>query len=239
MGKHPGRARLPSARVIDPPQLFLLTAFYSLSPATAAAALVVDVLSAAAPFYLLRPLSDVHRGSVRVTNRELIDVPLQLYTTALSTGIYTVVLVLSMRFVLPHILVVYFSGLASLEPAYAASYASVLPATLLFGAAANAFIFAPFATTGRSKDDDAASRFHAVTATLGETVRWNFWGYTAKTKVVIRRTAVAMFLTGVNTYLACTRTMYGVEGAGAASYAAVWVLATLCTGVGLGLVGGE
>ncbi|EQL02712.1 hypothetical protein OCS_01566 [Ophiocordyceps sinensis CO18] len=221
------------------PSLFLLTAFYSLSTATAASALLVDILAAAVPFYLLRPLSNVHRGSASVPNRELIDLPLQLYTTALSTGIYTVVLVLSMRFILPRILVVYFSGLPSLEPAYTASYIAVLPATFLFGAAATAFIYAPFATTGKSKEDDEARQFDPVTATLRETVRWNFWGYTSKTKVAIRRTAAVMFLTGVNTYLSCTRTMHGVEEAGAASYAAVWVLAALFTGLGLGLVGGD
>lgn len=199
----------------------------------------MDTLAAALPFYLLRPLSNVHRNPAKVPNRELIDLPLQLYTTALSTGIYTVILVLSLRFVLPRILVVYFSGLPSLEPAYKASYSAVLPVTMLFGAAANTFIFTPFAATGKSKEDDDAGRFDPVTATLGETVRWNLWGYTSKTKVVIRRTAAVMLLTGVNTYLSCTKTMYGVEGAGAAWYSAVWVMAALCTGLGLGLVGGD
>lgn len=239
IGENLGRAQRPSPHDANPAQLFLLTAFYSLSTATAASALLVDILAAAVPFYLLRPLSNVHRGSASVPNRELIDLPLQLYTTALSTGIYTVVLVLSMRFILPRILVVYFSGLPSLEPAYTASYIAVLPATFLFGAAATAFIYAPFATTGKSKEDDEARQFDPVTATLRETVRWNFWGYTSKTKVAIRRTAAVMFLTGVNTYLSCTRTMHGVEEAGAASYAAVWVLAALFTGLGLGLVGGD
>lgn len=221
------------------PQLYLLTTFYSLSPAAALSALAVDVLSAAVPFYLLRPLSDVHRPSAKVANRELIDLPLQLYTTALSTGIYTVVLVLSLRFLLPRILVVYFSGLPSLEPAYTATYATVLPVTVLFGAAASTFIFTPFATTGKSKEDDKIQQFDPVKASLQQTVWWNFWGYTAKTKVVIRRTAAAVLVTGVSTYLACTMAIYGVESTGAIAYAAVWVVAALCTGLGLGLVGGD
>lgn len=76
-------------------------------------------------------------------------------------------------------------------------------------------------------------------ATLGQTVFWNVWGYTAKTKVIIQRTAIVMFVTGINTYLACTMTIWGIGGAGAAAYASVWVFAALCTGLGLGAVGGE
>lgn len=200
-------------------------------------ALVVDVVSAAVPFALMRPLSEIHRPG-KGGNRELIDLPMQLYTAALSTGIYTVILALSLRLVLPRILVVYFSGLPSVEPAYSATYTAVLPVTGVLGAAASLFIFAPFATTGKSKEDDKLGKFDPVDATLGQTVRWNLWGYTAKTKVVIRRTAVAAFVTGVNTYLACTMTISGIESTGAVAYAAVWVVAALSTGLGLGLVGG-
>ncbi|UNI14101.1 hypothetical protein JDV02_000771 [Purpureocillium takamizusanense] len=219
------------------PSLYLLATFYSLSPRTAASALVVDVVSAAVPFALMRPLSEIHRPSAKSGNRELIDLPMLLYTAALSTGIYTVVLALSLRLVLPRILVVYFSGLPSVEPAYSATYGAVLPVTGVLGAAASLFIFAPFATTGKSKEDDKLGKFDPVEATLGETVRWNLWGYTAKTKVVIRRTAAAAFVTGVNTYLACTMTISGVDSTGATAYAAVWVVAALSTGLGLGLVG--
>lgn len=126
-----------------------------------------------------------------------------------------------------------------MEPAYTASYATVLPVTLLFGAAASTFIFAPFATTGKAKEDDKISQFDPAAASLGQTVWWNFWGYTAKTKVVIRRTAITTLVTGVNTYLACSKTINGVDPAGASAYAAVWVFAALCTGVGLGMVGGD
>ncbi|KAK7428476.1 hypothetical protein QQZ08_004914 [Neonectria magnoliae] len=222
------------------PHFYLLSTFYNLSPSTALSALAIDLTSVAVPFYLLRPLSAVHTPSAaaKLPNRELLDVALQLYTAALSTGIYSVVLVLSMHFVLPRILVVYFARLPTVEPAYAASYASVLPVTTLFGIAASTFIFAPFATTGHVKEDDKVAAFDPVEASLGETVWWNAWGYTAKTKVVIRRTAVAVLVSAVNTYLACSRTVYGVEPLGAAAYAGVWAFAALCTGVGLGFVGG-
>ncbi|KAI9166686.1 hypothetical protein HJFPF1_02800 [Paramyrothecium foliicola] len=210
--------------------IYLLNTFYSLSPVTAVSALLVDIVSAAVPFYLLRPLSAVHKPGAKVHNRELIDIPLQLYTTALSTTIYTVTLVLSLRMILPRILILYFAGLPTLEPAYGASYATVLPATLAFGAAASVFIFAPFATTGKAKEDDKLGEFDPVSASLGETVWWNAWGYTAKTKVIIRRTVIASLVTGINTYLATTMTVYGIEPTGAAAYASVWVFAAVCSG---------
>lgn len=126
-----------------------------------------------------------------------------------------------------------------MEPAYGATYTEVLPVTVLLGLAASTFIFSPFATTGKAKEDAEIEKFDPVSASLGQTVWWNFWGYTAKTKVVIQRTAMAIFLTGVSTYLGCTRTIYGVESIGAAAYAAVWVAGAFFTGVGLGLVGGD
>ncbi|RCI14961.1 hypothetical protein L249_6440 [Ophiocordyceps polyrhachis-furcata BCC 54312] len=222
--------------LVHGPLFYLQATFYSLGAITACAALLVDVVAAAAPFYLLRPLSAIHRRVSRAAE-PLVDLPLLLYTSALAGSIYTIVVALSLRFVLPRIFAVYFPGLPTLEPAYTASYADVLPATGLLGAAASAFIYAPSATTPRDEDDE--KHFDPVAATLGETVRWNLWGYSSRVKVAISRTAVVMLLVGVNTYLACTRTMYGVEGPGAAAYAAVWVVAAMSSGLALGLVGGR
>ncbi|EFY93882.1 hypothetical protein J3459_007581 [Metarhizium acridum] len=220
------------------PTFYLLAAFYNLTPTTALSALAVDVLSVALPFYLVRPLSSTY-GSPTKADRDILDIPMQLLTTILSTGIYTVTLVLSLRFLMPRILVVYFNGLPSLEPAYSASYTDFIPVTILFGLAASTFIFAPFAKTGKAEEDAKIEQFDPVSASLGQTVCWNFWGYTAKTKVLIRRTAAAVLLSAVGTYLACTKAMYGIGSTGAAAYASLWAVAALFAGVGLGLVGGD
>ncbi|KLP08039.1 uncharacterized protein LW94_3973 [Fusarium fujikuroi] len=225
------------------PHYYLLSTFYELNWTISASALAIDVLSIAVPFFLLRPLSTIHTPSAAAAaglpNRELLDLPLQTYTAALSTGIYTVVLVLSLRFILPRILVVNYSGVPTLEPAYNASYAAILPVTTLFGIAASTFIFAPFATTARAKEDDKLNEFDPVAASLGETVWWNVWGYTVKTKVVIRRTIVVALVTAVNTFLASSKTLYRVDASGAAVYAGVWAFAAICSGIGLGFVGGD
>ncbi|KAI5465554.1 hypothetical protein BGZ63DRAFT_107838 [Mariannaea sp. PMI_226] len=223
------------------PHYYLLSTFYGVSVSTSLLALIIDIVSAAVPFYLLRPLSAVHSPSAaaKLHNRELLDVSTQLYTVALSTGIYTVVLVLSSRFLLPRILVLYFSSVLTVEPAYDASFVSILPVTIFFGVVASTFIFAPFATTGHAQEDDKIAAFDPVEASLGETVWWNVWGYTAKAKVVIRRTAVAVLVSAVSTYLSGSRTLHGVDSVGAAAFAGVWAFAALLTGVGLGFVGQE
>lgn len=221
------------------PTYYLMMQFYGLNPWAALSAAVVDVLSVTVPFHLVLPLSTAYEPSLRSWNRDLVDLPMLLLTSLLSTGIYTVTLVLSLRFLLPRTLVAYFNGIPTLEPAYSASYADALPAMLLLGFAASTFVFPPFAATGRAKEDAQIDEFDPVNATLGQTVWWNFWGYTAKEKVVIRRTAAAAALSGVGTYLACTRRMYGIEATGAAAYAAVWATAAVLAGLGLGFVGRE
>ncbi|KAF4587778.1 hypothetical protein GQ602_004471 [Ophiocordyceps camponoti-floridani] len=209
------------------PLFYLQATFYSLGVKTAASALLVDVLSASLPFHLLRPPTNHHHSSPP-------DLQLHLYTTALASSIYTITIALSQRLLLPRILALHFRGLATLEPAYAASYTAVLPATAVFGAAAAAFIYVPSSTT----TGDDAQALDPVTASLGETLRWNLWGYSSRTKLVVRRTCLVMLLVAGNTYLSCTRGLYGVEAHGALVYAAVWVGAAACTGLALGLVGG-
>lgn len=220
-----------------------MSAFYGIQPQTAGACLAVDAISNFLPFILLRPLSGAHAASPSLPNRELVvDKTIQAYTTLLAGAVYCVTLSTAYMAFLPRILVVYFNDIPTIEPAYSAtSFLFVsLPTVglcLLFGLAARTFIFAPTATTGHVPSDDRIAEFDPASATLGETLWWNFLGYTAQTKVAAFRTAVLMFIAGVNTYLQCSLTVRGVEPYGAAVYASVWVLAAFLTGVGLGVVG--
>jgi hypothetical protein len=220
------------------PSLYLLTTFYSLNPFVAVSALAIETLSAFVSFLLLRPLSAVHRPETKLPNKELVDWGMHLYTAGLSGSIYTVIVTVFLR-IMPGFLVVHFSSLPTLAPAYDASYTDIIPVALVFGLAASNFIFAPFATTGKAKEDEAIGEFDPAVATLGETVRWNLCGYTAKTKVGVGRTAIAAAATAVNVYVACTLTVNGVDPLGAVGYAAVWVSAVILSGVGLGFVGGD
>ncbi|KAF9874105.1 hypothetical protein CkaCkLH20_08477 [Colletotrichum karsti] len=221
------------------PPVYLIATFYEISPATAVSALGIEMLSTFVPFRLLRSLSDAHAGAKNVANRELLtDIPLSIFTILMAAITYSASLFVAYKTYLPETLVVYFQGLPTITPAYNATFFTILPVTIAFGIAAKTFIFTPFVATGKTAEDGKLEEFDPVTATLGETLAWNLWGYTTRAKVVIFRTTVAMILTGVNTYLQTFMTINAVQSYGAAAYSGVWVVAAFLTGVGLGFVGG-
>lgn len=175
-------------------------------------------------------------------NRELVaDVPIQVYTTLLAAAVYGVTVVSALRLLLPRFLVLYFDGIPTVRPAYEASYASpqVIVAALLLGLATRSFVFTPFtAAADTAPEDETLAEFDPAAATLGETFWYNAWGYKARTKVAILRTAAVVAGAGVSTFLQCALTVSGVASTGAAAYAAVWAVAGLLTGLALGVVGG-
>jgi hypothetical protein len=231
--------RASSELTCDQLQLYLITAFYNISPTITLASLAIQVLAAVVPFQLLRPLSGAHSGASSVPNKDIIsDIPIQVYTTLLSVAIYLVTAVAALRTVLPRVMVLYFDGIPSVQPAYDASYVPLIPVALLLGFAARSFVFTPFAAAADTAPEDAKlADFRPGSATLNETFVHNVWGYTAKTKVLILRSAALVIVTGISTYLQCAMTVNGVASNGAAAYASVWVVAGLVASMALGLVG--
>ncbi|TQV99924.1 hypothetical protein V2A60_005342 [Cordyceps javanica] len=225
--------------VAHAPSFWLVAMFYGVRPATAIAGTLVDVAAPAAAFALARPLGSLRFAGAKLYNKDLVAGPFQLLIAALSASVYAAVISLALRFLLPRIFVLYFQGIRTVAPAYAASFLALLPTAAFFGAAASKFIFAPYVTTGKSKEDDKIRQFDPVQASLRETVWWNVWGYTLRSRIVITRTAIVTAMTAVSTYLACVVAIDGVSRLGAATYAFVWALATAGTGFALGLVGQE
>jgi hypothetical protein len=224
-------------------QAFLISVFYGIRALTAGAYLGVDVVSAFLPFLLLRRLSGAHVAAPGVPNRDIVtDRGIQVLTSLQAALVYSVVLFLAGRFLLPSSLVLYFEGIPTIQPAADAPFLGFgSPTTqllsLLFGLAARTFIFTPLVTTPRTSEDLKNAEFDPVHATLGQTVAWNLWGYTTRTKVSLIRTAMAMLFSAVGTYLDTTLVIKGVEPYGAAVYASVWVIAALVTGLSLRYVG--
>lgn len=66
---------------------------------------------------------------------------------------------------------------------------------------------------------------------------YNIWGYSTRTKTVIKRTAILMFVSGMHTFVQTWVTLEGVEAWGAAIYSGVWVGAAAVAGAVMGLVG--
>lgn len=139
---------------------------------------------------------------------------------------------------LPNYLVVYFADLPSLVRANESSYVGLLPVALAFGFAARVFIFTPAEATGRTPADAENEAFDPVKASLRETVRWNFLGWSSQTKVAMKRTALIMLVTGINTFLRTWLTITGVEAAGATAWSSAWVVAAAITGFAMTVVGG-
>ncbi|KAK1751752.1 hypothetical protein QBC47DRAFT_390931 [Echria macrotheca] len=223
------------------PAAYLTSVFYGVRTITAGAHLGVDVLSSFLPFFLLRQLSGAHSAAPGVTNREIIvDRGIQVLTSVLSGQVYSIILFLASRAFLPDTLVLYFEGIPTVRPATDATVLgnpTTHVVTLLLGTAARLFIFTPLVATPQTGESERElAKFDPVSATLQETVAYNLWGYTSRTKVSIKRTALAMLFTGVGTYLRCLG-IRGAEPYGSIVYASVWTMATLLAGLSLRYVG--
>ncbi|KAK4123868.1 hypothetical protein N657DRAFT_431102 [Parathielavia appendiculata] len=225
------------------PAIYLISVFYGIRAMTAGAYLSVDVVSAFLPFLLLRRLSGAHTAAPGIANRDIVaDRGIQVLTSVHAALVYSVVLFLAGRYLLPSTLVLHFQGIPTILPAAEAPFLGLgspttLILSLLLGLAARTFIFTPLVATPRTSEDQKLAEFDPVNATLKETVAWNLWGYTTRTKVSLIRTAMAMLFTAVGTYLDTTLVIKGVEPYGAAVYASVWVTGALVTGVTLRYVG--
>ena len=106
----------------------------------------------------------------------------------------------------------------------------------MLGLAAKSFIFTPAVAAEPSLADAKKAAFNPATASLGEHLVYNLWGYGKKSKVVIKRTAALMLVTGVNTFVQAFFTIEGVEVTGAVGYSSVWLVASGMTGAALGAV---
>ncbi|KAK4186552.1 hypothetical protein QBC35DRAFT_267425 [Podospora australis] len=225
------------------PATLLVSVFYGIRSLTAGAYLAVEVLSTFLPFLLLRQVSAAHSAAPGVPNQEIVaDRAIRMLTSLQAGLVYSVVLYLASRTFLPTTLVVHFNGIPTIKPATDAAFLGFgSPTTqilsLLFGLAARSFIFEPVVTTPATSQDQEVAKFDPVNATLKQTVAWNLWGYTTRSKVCIVRTSLAMLFTAVGTYLDTALAINGVESYGAVTYAGIWVISALVTGLSLKYVG--
>ncbi|KAK0665996.1 hypothetical protein QBC41DRAFT_257112 [Cercophora samala] len=227
------------------PATFLVSVFYGIRWLTAGAYLGVEVVSTALPFLLLRHFS-ADKETAPTPNKEIVaDRWIQALTSLQAGLVYSVVLFLAGRTFLSDVFVLHFEGIPTVKPAVepagifvGADGIATGVLGLLMGWAARRFIFAPVVTApeGTVKDEEN-ERFDPASASLGETVKWNLWGWKDKTKVSVVRTGAAVVATVVGTYLDTALGIRGVDQVGAGVYAGVWGLAVVLTGVVLTYVG--
>ncbi|KAI9836729.1 MAG: hypothetical protein M1837_003261 [Sclerophora amabilis] len=217
------------------PPLYLLTTFYHVRPGTIVLSLAIDVISTYVPFRLLRPMSAAHNPNSpksAVSNRSVInDVPIMLYTTLLAAAVYSTTVYASFKSWIPVHLVTYFDGLRDMSGAHSPALPMLAATFIPMGFAAKEFIFIPATATHPDPGDDVSSSFNPETATFSETFRYNAWGFSSRTKVIITRTATLMLVSGLNTWMQTFVTVEGVESYGAIGWSALWVAAEALTGI--------
>jgi len=175
------------------------------------------------------------RHAANVPNKEILtSTSIQVYTTLLASGIYSVALFTAYVSFLPVYLVTYFTNIKTIAAAHSATPITLFPETIILGLAAKAFIFSPAVATVPSKK----ATLNPETATLLETFLYNVWGYEKRTKVVVQRTVTLMLVSGMNTFVETFVAIEGVEARGAIVFAGVWVVANGMAGVALGWVAG-
>ncbi|OAG34312.1 hypothetical protein AYO21_11522 [Fonsecaea monophora] len=230
--------------LLNTPPAILLGLFYEISPITLASTTLSSMIGNALPYYLLRPLAPSHhpnsapKSSLR--NRPILTDPYTtIATSLLATAIFAVLLEASFATFLPTWLVVYFTGLRTLEPAHLgpAGLPTLLLALIPAGWACMEFLFAP--STAADTVVNAGPAFDPSTATFWEHAYHNAWGwYSARQKELIGRTGLLTGLIFAEIVLTLWGTLAGVEVTGALGYAGIWGLGCVVIGGVLDWVGG-
>jgi hypothetical protein len=156
-------------------------------------------------------------------------------TAALGATVYSVVCSLALNLGFTSFMVSHFD-LPSLEAAHTATVQSLVLYMLPIGFAVQSFLFTQSLGAQTNLGDAVRSTFNPATATLGQTVKHNVWGWSKRTKVLIKQTVILMVLTGSVT-VRMSWTNEGTDIIGASAYAGIWVLAGLVSGVMFGWVG--
>ncbi|KAL9075308.1 MAG: hypothetical protein Q9161_001685 [Pseudevernia consocians] len=223
------------------PYHYFLSTFYQIRPTTSAYCIAIDTLTAYVPFYSLKVSSSIH--SIKTpkgvaANRSVInDTGVQIYTSLLAAGIYTVVVFSSYGTWLPVYLVTHFDGMRDISAAYNPNFPWLILSFLPTGFAAKVFLFTPATAAKADKHDKETAAFNPETATLGETVAYNLWGYSHRARILMKRTATLVAMGGAHTILQTYGSLEGAEFLGAAGWSSVWGLAATLTGAAFLWVG--
>lgn len=216
------------------PYLYLLTSFYSVRPTSMWTCLGVDVISAALPFYLLRSLAPSHNIQTpkgAAANRSVInDYGVQVLISVLAAGIYSVVVFGSFATWLPVYLITHFDDIRDITALYDAKFPYMIATFIPAGLAAKVFLFTPSAATKPDEHDKEMARFNPETAGLLETILYNLWGYSKRTRLLVQRSALLFAVSSSHTILHTCVAVEGAEVSGAVGWASMWALAAMLTG---------
>lgn len=205
-----------------------------------AVSLAIDTLTTYLPFRLMRPLIPAHTpasSKTPVPNRHVIkDMPIRTVTSVLAAAIYATVIFASYKSWLPIHLITHFDGLKDISAAHSPALPMLILSFLPIGYAAHEFLFTPFAAARAEADGEEPELFDPETATLWETLQYNFWGFSRPFKYLLTRIVTLMAVTGIHTWLHTFVTIEGAELTGAIGWTSIWVVAAALSGMMFGWV---
>ena len=223
------------------PYQFFLISFYKISPITAASCIAIDTTAICIPFLLLRDVSafhQLHTPKGKAANRSIIDdFGVQTSTSLLAAGIYGVIVFGSFTTWLPSYLVTHFEGIRDVSSLYSSTFFYLCLIFVPTGFAARVFLFTPTMAAKPDEADMQLAKFNPESATLAETMAYNVWGHSKRTRTMIARTTILVVMGFVHTWLHTYGAVEGAEGFGAVGWASVWALAAAVTGTSLLVVG--
>lgn len=223
------------------PYHYFLASFYLIRPSTAIGCLAIDTFAAYLPFWFLKVSSSIH--SIKTpkgvaANRTVInDFGVQASTSVFAAGIYGVIVSASYLTWLPIYLVEHFDGIRDISILHNSNFTWLMASYLPVGFAAKVFIFTPSTAAKPDEYDKEIAKFNPETATLGETVIFNLWGYSKRTRTLIKRTATVVAVSGLHTWFQTYVALEGAEMFGAVGWSSVWAIAAIWTGIAFWWVG--
>ncbi|KAK4690277.1 hypothetical protein P7C71_g6476, partial [Lecanoromycetidae sp. Uapishka_2] len=171
-------------------------------------------------------------------NRTVInDYGVQASTSVFAAGIYGVIVSASYATWLPEYLINHFDGIRDISILHNSNFTWLMASYLPIGFAAKVFIFTPSTAAKPDAYDKEIARFNPETATLGETVMYNLWGFSKRTRTLIKRTATIVAVSGMHTWFQTYVSLEGAELFGAVGWSSVWATAAVWTGVAFWWVG--
>lgn len=217
------------------PYYYLINTFYQVSLSTSVICLAIDVAGASIPFLLMRSRIPAHNSKSpagSVAYRTVIkDFTTNVYVTIFGASVYSVVLFASIQTWLTVYLVTNFDGVRSFESARAMQIPAMILSCLPLGWSTTTFLFSPSIGAKPGLSDIRGTAFNPEKATLWEHIKHNAWGWSAGTKVIMKRNLVLSVLVGIATWLRVWKTLEGSEALGSAGWAALWASTSLVTGV--------
>ncbi|GAM39264.1 hypothetical protein TCE0_034f10666 [Talaromyces pinophilus] len=215
------------------PIYFLLYSFYGVEPSAVLTTFAIEIVSKTVPFFVFRGPNSVHalsspRGA-EVANREILqDYPTAIFASGGAAAIYTIVMYLSFNTWLPVHLVTYFDGISDISLVHSgpAGFPKVLTQLLLIGYAAYDFLFA--SSAGWSAKPDSTEKPAPEGEYLITSLYKRTWGkLSPKGKILANRSLILATITLLNTIIAGTGSIKGIELMGSVGWGSLWAVASL------------